>query len=188
MDVIAKLRFLRMAPRKVRLVTELVKGKTALEAEAELAFLTKRAARPVLKLLQSAMANAENNFKLKKENLFIKKIAVDMGPSLKRWQPRAFGRAAPILKRSSHITLILDEIKAGTKKAKKAAKAAAAKAGTKKGTATKPTERQVVDFKEIKHESKGKKEAGTTPDEQKKKSSLNFKNIKETFTRRSGEK
>ena len=64
---------------------------------------------PILKLLNSAVANAENNNKLTKENLYISNIVVDVGPSLKRWRPRAMGRAFPILKRTSHITLTLDQ-------------------------------------------------------------------------------
>ncbi len=105
----AKLRHLRISPRKVRLVANLIKGLTIEEAERQLKFLTKRAALPILKLLNSAVANAENNNKLTKENLYISNIVVDVGPSLKRWRPRAMGRAFPILKRTSHITLTLDQ-------------------------------------------------------------------------------
>jgi len=105
----AKLRHLRISPRKVRLVANLIKGLTIEEAERQLKFLTKRAASPILKLLNSAVANAENNNKLTKENLYISNIVVDVGPSLKRWRPRAMGRAFPILKRTSHITLTLDQ-------------------------------------------------------------------------------
>lgn len=187
MDVVAKLRFLRMSPRKVRLVANLIKGKTAQGAEAQLSFLAKRASRPILKLLRSAMANAEHNFKLNKEALYIKKITVDQGPSLKRWRPRAFGRAAPILKRSSHITLILEAIKAHPTKGKKDKKAKVGLVRGKKELA-KAAERPIVDFKDIKREAKGKKEASAIPEQQKKKSLFSFKNIKETFTRRLGER
>ena len=76
------------------------------------------AARPLVKLIKSAIANAENNEKLKKDNLFIKEVKVDQGPSLKRWRARAFGRAAGILKKSSHVTIILEE-KVPTEKKKK---------------------------------------------------------------------
>ena len=109
MDIHASLRFLRLAPRKVRLVVDMVRGLPALEAETRLPFINKEAARPVLKLLQSAMANAEHNFKLQKQNLVIKTITVDGGPTLKRSRPRAFGRAAPIRKRTSHINIILSD-------------------------------------------------------------------------------
>lgn len=108
-EVVAKLRRLRIAPRKVRLVADLIRGKKVDEAINILTFLNKKAAKPVLKLLKSAIANAEHNFKLKKDNLFISKITVDEGPKFKRWMPRARGRADLILKRTSHITLVLSE-------------------------------------------------------------------------------
>lgn len=107
--ITAKLRHLRISPRKVRLVTNLIKGLTVKEAEKQLKFLTKRSAQPILKLLNSAVANAENNAKLIKENLYISSITVDVGPSLKRWRSRAMGRAFQILKRTSHITITLDQ-------------------------------------------------------------------------------
>ncbi|PIV10289.1 MAG: 50S ribosomal protein L22 [Candidatus Portnoybacteria bacterium CG03_land_8_20_14_0_80_41_10] len=106
--ITAKLRHLRISPRKVRLVTDLIRGLPVEEAERQLKFLTKRAARPVLKLLNSARANAQSNNKLVKENLYIEKIVVEEGPILKRWRPRAMGRSAPIKKRTSHIVLILN--------------------------------------------------------------------------------
>lgn len=119
MEIKAQAKFVRMSARKVRLVIDLIRGKSAEEAATELDFMAKAAAKgPVLKLLKSAIANAVNNLKLKKENLYIKKITVDEGPVLKRWQPRAFGRATPIRKGSSHITIILAE-KVVTKKAAK---------------------------------------------------------------------
>ncbi|MBU2472534.1 50S ribosomal protein L22 [Patescibacteria group bacterium] len=107
--ITAKLRHLRISPRKVRLATNLIKGLTVKEAEKQLKFLTKKSAQPILKLLNSAIANAENNAKLIKENLYISNITVDVGPSLKRWRPRAMGRAFQILKRTSHITITLDQ-------------------------------------------------------------------------------
>jgi len=107
--VIAKLNYLRLAPRKVRLVANLIKGMRVKEARVQLKFCPKRASQPLLKLLNSAVANAEHNFQLKEDNLYISKITVDQGPSLKRWRPRAFGRAFPIMKRTSHITLVLEE-------------------------------------------------------------------------------
>ncbi len=109
MEVRATLRFLRQSPKKVRLVVGLVRGMDVAEAEAQLRFAVKKAARPVLKLLRSAVANAENNFKLDPKTLYIKRIFVDEGPTLKRWRPRAFGRASMIRKRTSHITIILGE-------------------------------------------------------------------------------
>lgn len=109
MEVTAKLRHFRTSPRKSRLVADTIRGLDVEIAQNELSFLNKRVAKPILKLLQSAIANAENNFQLKRNNLFIKEIRVDEGPVLKRWKPRAFGRAAQIKKRTSHITIILGE-------------------------------------------------------------------------------
>lgn len=104
----AKLRYLRMAPRKVRLLIDLVKGMKVEEAIVELRHSEKHAARPVLKLLQSATANAVHNHEMKEESLMIKEAYVDGGPVLRRWKPRAFGRATPIRKRSSHVTIVLE--------------------------------------------------------------------------------
>ncbi len=109
MEVKAKLRYLRISPRKVRLVTNLIKGMGVKEAEAQLKFLSKRAAVPVLKLLKSAVSNAVHNFNLDPSNLFIFNIRVDPGPTLVRYIPRARGKADEIRKRSSHITIILKE-------------------------------------------------------------------------------
>jgi len=121
MFVNAKLRNLRIAPRKVRLVVDLVRGKKVSEAQAILKFVAKKGAEPVFKLLNSAVANAKNNFQIDSENLFISKITVDEGPKLKRWMPRARGSASEIQKKSSHITLVLEEIK-GLGEVKKARK------------------------------------------------------------------
>jgi len=107
-----------MGPRKVRLITDMVKGRKALRARDILALTNKRAVTPVLKLLNSAIANAKNNFKLNEETLFIKNITVDGGPMLKRWMPKAHGRATPIRQRTSHITMILKVVEKGEKSAK----------------------------------------------------------------------
>lgn len=135
MEVTAKLNNLRKAPRKLRLVANLIKGMTVVQAENELKFSVKDSSRPILKLLQSAVANADNNFHLDKDNLYISKITVDNGQNLKRWRPRAFGRAAEILRRASHINLILAEIVEG--KNKKTAKSTDVKSGEIKSIETK---------------------------------------------------
>ena len=119
MSITVKLRYLRIAPRKVRLVAKAIKGKKVEEAETILRFLVKRAAKPMAKLLRSAIATAEKDFNLKKSNLFISKILVDEGPKLKRWRYRAKGRVYPIEKKTSHITLVLKEIKEKETKVKK---------------------------------------------------------------------
>src|SRR4030042_4958462 len=105
MKVSAKLKYLRIAPRKVRLVVEQIRGKRVIEAESILNFMTKKGSLPVLKLLKQAVANAKNNFQLDPLNLFVARITVDEGPKIKRWRPRARGSAAEIQKKVSHITI-----------------------------------------------------------------------------------
>lgn len=109
MDVRARLRFLRIGPRKVRLLTNLLRGRSVASAEAQLRVTPKAAAKPLLKLLQSAVANARHNYQLDPDRLVIQSFLTDEGPKLRRWTPRAFGRAAPILKRMSHVTIVLRE-------------------------------------------------------------------------------
>jgi large subunit ribosomal protein L22 len=115
MQVIAKLNNLRMSPRKVRLVVDMVRGKKTDKAQNILNFAKQAAAPIVLKLLNTAIANAKNNFQLDPENLFIHTIKVDGGPVLKRWMPRAKGQTYDIKKRTSHITVVLGEIVEGKK-------------------------------------------------------------------------
>ena len=112
MEVKAVTRYVRIAPRKARLVTDLIKGKPVEEALTILRFVPKKAARLVDKTLRSAVANAEQNPNIDVDTLYIKRIFVDGGPTMKRWRPRAMGRATKIIKRTSHITVILDEAKA----------------------------------------------------------------------------
>lgn len=103
------------------MIANLVKKSPVLPAEAQLKFQSKKAAGPILKLLKSAVASAMNNFNLSSENIYIKNIFVDEGQKLKRFRPRAFGRAGAIHKKTSHITLILEEkvMPAGIRKPKK---------------------------------------------------------------------
>jgi len=108
-EIKAKLKYLRIAPRKVRLVADLIRGRKAEEAAVILKFIAKRAAKPISKLLHSALANAENNFQAKAEKLYISKITVDEAPKMKRWRARSRGRSMQIQKKSSHITIILEE-------------------------------------------------------------------------------
>jgi len=101
----------RQSPRKVRLVADLIRGMDVVRARFTLKNLNKRSARPIDKLLSSAVANARVNNQKEEETLFVKSITVDEGVTLHRWMPRAFGRATPIRKRSSHITILLEEKK-----------------------------------------------------------------------------
>lgn len=118
MEVKAQAKYIRISPRKMRLVADAIRGMDAVLALDYLRFVNKSAVGPITKILNSVLANAENNFKLKRENLYIKKITVDGGPTLKRWMPRAFGRATPIRKRSAHLLIILEERVKSTKKPK----------------------------------------------------------------------
>ncbi|KKU81879.1 MAG: 50S ribosomal protein L22 [Parcubacteria group bacterium GW2011_GWA1_47_8] len=103
----AVLKSYRQAPRKVRLVANLIKGKTVERALTELDALTKRASLPMKKLLLSAVANAKQNSGIEQADLFVKEVRVDQGAILKRIMPRARGSAAPIHKHTSHVMLEL---------------------------------------------------------------------------------
>jgi large subunit ribosomal protein L22 len=104
----AKLRYLRMAPRKARLLIDVIRGMKADQALVQLQFSTRHASLPIQKLLASAVANAEHNANIDPQTLVIKTAFVDGGPILYRSMPRAQGRATPIRKRTCHITLILE--------------------------------------------------------------------------------
>jgi large subunit ribosomal protein L22 len=120
MEVKAKAKFIKMSPKKVRLVIDVVRGMKVQESLDQLKFMNKWASRPVEKLVNSAVANAKNNFELDVDNLYIKEVRVDEGPTIHRWMPKAHGRATPIRKKMSHIILVLGEIKdSGVKEAKK---------------------------------------------------------------------
>ncbi len=103
----AQAKYVRRAPRKVRLVVDHIRGKSVDDARAILGATPRLAARDVLKLLDSAVANAENNHELVADELKVSKVFVDEGPTLKRFQPRAQGRATRIRKRTSHMTILL---------------------------------------------------------------------------------
>lgn len=111
-----KLNHLHIAPRKARLVANLIKHLSTNEAEAQLMVLPKRSAEPILKLLKSGVANMANNRKIDPEKLVVEKITVDEGPTFKRFLPRSMGRATPLLKRTCHVTIVLKEV-SGKKKA-----------------------------------------------------------------------
>ncbi|MBI5147813.1 MAG: 50S ribosomal protein L22 [Parcubacteria group bacterium] len=141
----ARLNYLRIAPRKTRLIAGLIKGLSVNEAEAQLLFKTNRAAKPLLKLLRSAASNAKNNRKMNPEGLIVESVTVDKGPMLKRYLPRARGSASPLQKKMSHITLTLVE------SAKTAAPrfkiAAASKLGGKSGKKTGKEKRRAEEKK-----------------------------------------
>jgi large subunit ribosomal protein L22 len=113
MQAKAVARTVRIAPRKVRLVVDLIRGKQIGEAVAILNHTPKAASIVVEKLLKSAAANAEHNYEMNLDNLVVSEVFVDEGPTLKRFRPRAMGRASAINKRTSHITLVVSEKKEG---------------------------------------------------------------------------
>jgi large subunit ribosomal protein L22 len=109
MEVTARARYVRVSPRKARLVTDLVKGKKVEEALNILAFTKKSFAKTLTKVINSAVANAQQNKQMDVDTLMVKRISVDGGPTLKRYIPRAMGRATMVRKRTSHVTVVLDE-------------------------------------------------------------------------------
>ncbi|MBI3304890.1 50S ribosomal protein L22 [Candidatus Parcubacteria bacterium] len=109
MKVRAELNYLRLSPRKVRAVAELLRGRRVVDARAQLLFLLRRSAEPIRKLLESAVANAKHTFGLEESNLMVSEITVDAGATLKRFRPRSRGLTHPLGRRTSHVTLVLTE-------------------------------------------------------------------------------
>ena len=143
-EVKAHNRNLRMSPRKVRLVVDMVRGMDVAPAIDQLKYLNKAAARPVRKLLESATANAKHNNQIERDNLFVKTIVVNEGPTMKRFMPRAMGASGSIRKRTSHITVVLaakDESKVVKKEEKKEKKKAEPAKGEEKKPAVKKEEK-----------------------------------------------
>ena len=155
-NITAKLRYLRISPRKVRLIADLIRGKKIEEAQNILNFTIKKASLPLLKLLKQAKANAKNNFQLSESNLFITKILVDEGPKYKRWRARSHGKANEIQKKTSHITIVLDELVKGTsdkvKKIKKVEKPVKVKKIEKTTKVEKPKQKPEMEIKKPKIE------------------------------------
>ncbi len=106
-------KYVRVAPRKAKAVIDLIRGLPVADALAVLMGTPRGAAEPVTKVLKSAVANAENNLELPSDTLYVAECFADQGPTLKRFRPRAQGRATRIRKRTSHITIILDQVKEG---------------------------------------------------------------------------
>ncbi len=108
MEAQASVKYIRMSARKVRLLADLIRGKSVAESETQLLVSSRAAKNPLLKLLKSAVANAQKK-QMAAEKLYVKSITADQGPQLKRFRARAYGRAAPIRKRTSHIKIVLAE-------------------------------------------------------------------------------
>ncbi|NKE71063.1 50S ribosomal protein L22 [Nitrospiraceae bacterium HYJII51-Mn-bac16s-1-B09] len=181
MEAKAVLRYVRVAPRKARLVVDLIRGKNAAEALTILKFTPRHAAKVIEKVLKSAVANAAQKEMGDVDDLWVSRALVDGGPVMKRMQPRAMGRANIIRKRTSHITLILSVAEIAPKKPKttkaEPIKAAPAVEKETESKAKKPKARKAVADKETKTESKAKKpkapkaEAGPTKKKAEKKPS-----------------
>jgi large subunit ribosomal protein L22 len=176
----AHARYIRISPRKMRLVTNLVKNMHAADAIQQLSFTPKKGSRIVIDLIKSAAANAENNFKMDKDNLYIKSITCDSGPKLKRYMPRAQGRATEIRRPTSHIHVILEERQGGKKRK------AAIKFKAKPETAIKEAATEVVKSAELDEKNKitGRSSQIEKTGEQRKANQIQQK--RRLFNRKSG--
>jgi large subunit ribosomal protein L22 len=177
----AHARDLHIAPRKMRLVTNLVKNMNALDAIVQLQHTEKKASPMLIKLIQSAVANAKNNFSLDPQHLFIKSITADMGKVMKRYFPRARGSAFEIKRKMSHINIVLEERKKG--------KASKAKAGFLNKPKAEEPKVENVDQQKAVHEKPVKEEVKKSQvfrtDEQTKMSKA--ANKRRLFNRKTGE-
>lgn len=174
-------RDLHIAPRKMRLVTNLVKGMNAMDALVQLQHANKKASPMLIKLIKSAIANAKNNFSLEPEHLYIKSITADMGKVMKRYFPRARGSAFTIRRKMSHVNLVLEERKKG--KASKSKLSLFNKAKEEKPVTPNIDQQVATNEKPVKDESKKTQIFKT--DEQKKMSTV--QNKRRLFNRKSGE-
>ena len=109
MEAKAVAKYIRISPQKARLVADVVRGQDVETAITTLRFMPKKAARILRKVIESAVANAEQTETIDVDTLYVKEIQINGGPMLKRFRPRAMGRATRILKRTSHITVVVDE-------------------------------------------------------------------------------
>jgi large subunit ribosomal protein L22 len=128
MKVVAESKYIRISPRKVRLVADSVRRLPPEEALTVLNAMNKRAAKPLIETLKQAVGNAVNNFKVDKDNLVIREIQIGEGPTFKRWRAAARGRAHRVLKRTSHVRVVLEE---KVKREKQAAKTKRSTRGAK---------------------------------------------------------
>ncbi len=178
----ASARHLHIAPRKMRLVTNLVKGMNAADAVVQLRHANKKAAPMLIKLIESALANAKNNFSLNPEHMYIKSVTCDMGKMMKRYFPRARGSAFVIRRKMSHVNIVLEE-----RKKAKAAKAQASFLGKAKEdkvqVSANADQQDAVSKKPAKQT--GKKSQVFKTDEQRKMSTV--ANKRRLFNRKAGE-
>lgn len=176
----ASARHIHIAPRKMRLVTNLVKGMNAMDAVVQLQHANKKASPMLIKLIESAIANAKNNFSMAPERLYIQSITCDMGKVMKRYFPRARGSAFTIRRKMSHVNVVLEERKSG--KASKSRLSLFNKAKTEKDIES-VDQKEATNTKPVKAEVKKSQVFRT--DEQKKMSTA--ANKRRLFNRKSGE-
>lgn len=158
MKVKASVKMVRISPRKVRLILDEVRGLSVADAERVLQFMTKKGAEPVLKLIRSAAANAVNNFDMDRDSLKIVTLTANEGPTIKRYMPRAFGRATQIRKRTSHLEVELAADGVATTETAAAKKETVQPATTKKAIAKKPATKKAPAKKTAKKAAGTKKE------------------------------
>jgi len=118
MEVRAVEKYIRISPKKARPIADIVRGQNAKQALVTLNFTPKKGAKIIAKAVKSAVANAEHNYNAEKDNLYIKSITIDSGPSLKRFRPRSRGMVSHILKRTSHVTVVISDEKPTVKSSK----------------------------------------------------------------------
>jgi len=193
MQVKAQSKYLKISAKKMRLVARAIKGMDVPQTLNYLKFVPRKASPLIFKTLRSALANAEHNFNLKGDNLFIKEIFVNEGATLKRWRPRAFGRATPIQKKSAHLTIILEEKKPSSTNLE-----SQAQVSKKKGKVSKKEDLKILSPEEIKEReaaakkkedleagAEGAKKKNLEQDPKKIKNSVKDANVKKFFRRKS---
>jgi large subunit ribosomal protein L22 len=198
MQVKVKAKYIRISPRKARLVADVVRGLDVDLAFGKLAMINKKAVKFIEKLLKSAIASAEHDYELERSNLYIKEIRVDEGPTLYRWMPRAFGRASQLRKKTSMFTMIVDERVPSKKKATKKKtdietikmdeKTASAPEGTNVDTTKKVNKdtAAVEDHQEDKNDTKRKGGGGRGTQQRDKQTQTDKGLFKKMFRRKSG--
>jgi len=184
MEITTKARYIRISPRKAQLAADLVRGRQAGEALAQLKAANKKSARLVSKLLKSALANAKHNYDIAADNLFIKEIWVGKGATFHRWAPKAHGRATPIRKETSHVTVVLKEIHdSGPRTARRVETAAPLRlADLIKGGAGKVSQDKNKEKEPLETEIKGENLEKAAKQEGSSKSGF----VKKVFNRKSG--
>jgi large subunit ribosomal protein L22 len=184
-QVRAHARYIQVSPQKMRLVADMVRNTPVDLALEQLRFSSKKASLPMIKVINSAVANAVHNFNLNKDDLFIKALSVDGGPVLKRFRPRAQGRAGAIHKRSSHINVVLEERKQARKKTSRSIFAGVRPGKSARVEAHSHDHEHEDSSGKVEGPKSGPKQAPPKPDEKQKSQRISLK--RRLFNRKSGE-